>query len=440
MKSYRKSSRTYSNKKISYEIIRRIINKATNYAPSSCNHQMWHFIAVDNIRIKKNLSLISGQSHFNEASWIIFITTQYGWNHNKFSVIQSAAAATQMILFFLDQEGLVGCWNAGIGNTSKIKKILNINESFGVIGALTIGYPGLKSKFEIKASKRKLDTILSRNKFIRPDSAIYPLRTKYEPYFWKAMNNKNIYSIHNPRKWEFSQISNFRSFSVFAKSPFPETYFSKRFRLELKNELFGNRYLKNLIEDNSKIKILEILPYGGQYTNLIANKGNNEISIAEYSKNNFEYIKNRILSQNLRKIKYIDINKNGHILNKKKRFNIIYCLQSLEEYPNPDLLIDQIKRICHSNEYIVFSIRNLFSWYGIQFYLKSIKQQVPNFGPHIPLNIFKYLLKISSYFKIIQIYGISPLPNMPGRKVETPFFKFFCRLLIVVCKNRQDKN
>ena len=124
MESYRKSSRTYSNKKISYEIIRKIINKATNYAPSSCNHQMWHFVAVDNRRIKQSLSLISGQSHFKEASWIIFITTQYGWNHNKFSVIQSAAAATQMILFFLDQEGLVGCWNAGIGNTNKIKKIL----------------------------------------------------------------------------------------------------------------------------------------------------------------------------------------------------------------------------------------------------------------------------------------------------------------------------
>ena len=66
MKSYRKSSRTYDNKKISYEIIRKIINNAINYSPSSCNHQMWHFIAVDNSRIKEKIFRISNQSHFKE--------------------------------------------------------------------------------------------------------------------------------------------------------------------------------------------------------------------------------------------------------------------------------------------------------------------------------------------------------------------------------------
>ena len=136
-----------------------------------------------------------------------------------------------MILFFADQEGLVGCWNAGIGNTFEIKKILKINKNFGVIGALTLGYPGDKSNFEIKAAKRKIDSVLSRNIFKRPKKSIYPLKGKKEPNFWQAMNNSNIYAEHNPRKWSFSQIGNFRSFSVFAKSPFPSTYFSKDLNL-----------------------------------------------------------------------------------------------------------------------------------------------------------------------------------------------------------------
>lgn len=437
MRSYRKSSRTYSTKKINYEIIKNIIEKAINYAPSSCNHQMWHFIAIDNKKIKDSAALISGQSHFKEASWIIFITTHYGWNHNKFSVIQSAAAATQMILLFLDQEGLVGCWNAGVGNTIKLKQLLSINKSFGIIGALTIGYPGSKSKFEIKASKRKVNTILSRNKFKRPNNAIYPLKTNLEPIYWRSMNNNNIYSIHNPRRWSFSQIGNFRSFSVFAKSPFPETYFSKRFRLELKNEIFGNKNIKDLLAFKNNLKILEILPYGGQYTNIIAREGKHKISIAEYSKNNFEYIKSRISSQGLGEIDYININSKGHIINRKKSFNLIYCLQSLEEYPKPNLLITEIKKICKSEEYIVISIRNIFSWYGIQFYLKSLKQQVPNFGPHLPINIFRSLITIKKNFKIIQIFGISPLPNMPGLKINFPLLKFFCRLLVVICKNKK---
>ena len=43
---------TFGNE-ISYEIICNLINKAINYAPSSCNHQMWHFIAVDNKQLKE---------------------------------------------------------------------------------------------------------------------------------------------------------------------------------------------------------------------------------------------------------------------------------------------------------------------------------------------------------------------------------------------------
>ena len=52
MKIYRKSSRSYSRKKIEFSVIKRIIKDATYYSPSSCNHQMWHFIAVDDELIK----------------------------------------------------------------------------------------------------------------------------------------------------------------------------------------------------------------------------------------------------------------------------------------------------------------------------------------------------------------------------------------------------
>ncbi len=434
MKLYRKSSRTYSNNEISYEIICNLINKAINYAPSSCNHQMWHFIAVDNKRLKKDIFKISSQEHFKEASWIIFITTQYGWNHNKFSVIQSAAAATQMILFFADQEGLVGCWNAGIGNTNKIKELLNIDNGFGVIGALTIGYPGAKSKFEIKASKRKVNNVLSRNIFNRPQMSIYPLRNKKEPIFWKAMNNSNIYAEHNPRKWTFAQISDFRSYSVFAKSPFPNTYFSKRYNQEFKKELFGNKIIESNLDKNEHCKILEILPYGGQYTNLIALRGNYNLKIAEYSESNFNYIQSRLTAQNLRKIDFLKINEKGEIINSREKFDIIYCIQSIEEYPKEEILISEIKKLCKKETYIVFSIRNLLSWYGIQFYLKTRRNQVPNFGPHIPLNSFGILNKIKKQYDLVETYGVSPTPRMPGKKINSPILKYFCRLLVIVCK------
>ena len=115
---------------------------------------------------------------------------------------------------------------------------------------------------------------------------------------------------------------------------------------------------------------------------------------------------------------------------------IIYCIQSIEEYPKEKFLISEIKNLCSKNTYVVFSIRNLFSWYGIQFYFKTIRNQVPNFGPHIPINPFRVLKNIKEEFDIIDIYGISPSPKMPGNKIKNLFFKYFCRLLVVVCKGK----
>ena len=48
---------------------------------------------------------MNSNHHFIEAPWIIVVLTHLGWNHNKFAVIQSAAAANQMILNFA--EGLI---------------------------------------------------------------------------------------------------------------------------------------------------------------------------------------------------------------------------------------------------------------------------------------------------------------------------------------------
>ena len=78
------------------------------------------------------------------------------------------------------------------------------------------------------------------------------------------MNSKNLYSIHDPRLWKVEQIGDFRSFSVFAKSPFPKTYISKRFQSEINIELYGSKLISDILLDKKDpLKILEILPFGG---------------------------------------------------------------------------------------------------------------------------------------------------------------------------------
>tara|TARA_Y100000589_G_C27196289_1_gene646962 strand:+ start:2243 stop:3565 length:1323 start_codon:yes stop_codon:yes gene_type:complete len=440
MKSYRKSSRSYNRKKIKFSVIKKIIEDATNYSPSSCNHQMWHFTAVDDESLKRKLAKISGQSHFEEASWIIIITTHLGWNHNKFSVIQSAAAATQMIIYYADLKDIVGCWNAGVGNTDEIRKILSIDSKFEIIGALTLGLPGDQTQYEIKPSKRNIEDILSRNKFERPLHSQYPLKDFKKIIFWKGMNSKNIYSIHNPKLWSIEQICNFRSFSVFAKSPFPKTYISKRFKSEINEELFGSKLISNIFSDEkSSLKILEILPFGGTYTNFLALSKKNSITLAEYSENNFKYVNSRIRNQGFNKLNFLQINKYGKFF-KYSKYDIIYCLQSIEEVPNQKILLSEINKASKGSKYIIFSIRNILSWYGLFFYLVINKSQVPNFGPHIPLNPFKTIFTISKIFSIKEIYGISPFPKKSGVRVNHPFLKYFCRLIVIICTTKNASN
>ena len=112
-------------------------------------------------------------------------------------------------------------------------------------------------------------------------------------------------------------------------------------------------------------------------------------------------------------------------------------MQILEENPSPKKLLLEISKIANKNGYIVISIRNLFSWYGINFLLRLRKQQVPHFGPHKPLNPILFISYIKRHFKIINSYGITPLPNMVGRKVLNPFLKYFCKINVLICKPKK---
>ena len=432
----RKSCRSYSNKEIEYAKVSNIIEKATLYAPSACNHQMWHFIAIDNDQTKDKIQTISGSNfHFSEAPWLIIISIHLGWNHNKFAVIQSAAAASQMILKYANDEGISGCWNAGLGDTNKIKSLLKIHRNFECIGAITLGYPGELSKLEVKPPRRQVNDILSRNTFQRPGASIYPLKGGGKIIYGKALNHQNKYSIHEPQLWSYAQIGNLREYSVFAKSPFETTYISRRFKKEIKEELvYSYDCLKKL--NNPETRICQILPFGGTHTNHLAKICKSKITIVEYSSNNIEFIKSRLSNIKNSKIDFFLIDKDGRFKTKNNKFNIIYNIQTIEQSPNIRNYLEEIKSISNEKTYIIFSIRNLISWYGLYYLINESKGQVSNFGPHRPLISILILLKIRKKFTIIKSYGISPLPSKAGQRVNVSPLKYFCRLFVIVCKIR----
>src|SRR4051794_10331741 len=80
----RYSCREFDSSEISRDEIGAIIEDGLQ-APSSCNHQNWHFIAVTDPEMKKRARAISGgNQHFEFCSVLIYLCFQKGWTHDKF--------------------------------------------------------------------------------------------------------------------------------------------------------------------------------------------------------------------------------------------------------------------------------------------------------------------------------------------------------------------
>ena len=62
-----------------------------------------------------------------------------GWNHNKFAVIQSTAAVAYHSMLAADHLGIGAVWNAGIGNMSEIKALLDVLPEFQIMGIICFG-------------------------------------------------------------------------------------------------------------------------------------------------------------------------------------------------------------------------------------------------------------------------------------------------------------
>ena len=80
---------------------------------------------------------------------------------------------------------------------------------------------------------------------------------------------------------------------------------------------------------------------------------------------------------------------------------------------------------------LCFQLKSIFMvWITILF--KNSRNQVPNFGPHIPINPFRILNSIKNL--ILLIFMEFLLLQKCQVKNKNFLLKYFCRLLVIVCK------
>jgi len=157
--SNRQSIRSYSDKKISKDLISEII-KYAHLAPSAGNLQARDFIIVEDIEIRKELSKAAlDQEFIIEAPVSIVVCANldrispYGTRGRELYCLQDAAAAVEHILLMAVENGLGTCW-VGAFNEKEVSKILNLPSHIRPVAIIPIGYPKEKptptSRIDIK--------------------------------------------------------------------------------------------------------------------------------------------------------------------------------------------------------------------------------------------------------------------------------------------------
>lgn len=157
--SNRQSIRSYSDKKISKDLISEII-KYAHLAPSAGNLQARDFIIVEDIEIRKELSKAAlDQEFIIEAPVSIVVCANldrispYGTRGRELYCLQDAAAAVEHILLMAIENGLGTCW-VGAFNEKEVSKILQLPSHIRPVAIIPIGYPKEKpmptSRIDIK--------------------------------------------------------------------------------------------------------------------------------------------------------------------------------------------------------------------------------------------------------------------------------------------------
>ncbi len=419
----RRSTRDFAEGDIDETTIDAIIRDGIE-APSDCNHQMWHFVVVRDLETKARMQEISGSnSHFVSCSAMIVLCFHMGWNHNKFAVVQSVAAAAYHMSLSAHLRGLAVVWNAGIGDKQKVKDLLGIPPQFEILGTLCLGYKA-DSALAMKPPRRPLESIRSYECFERPSDEIYPLKQARRYIYHRMLSHRNKYSVFNPDVWGWDRIGNFRSYAVYAKSPLPGVYVSRRLGKEMDVELDA------IGEVAPGSRILELMPYGGSYTvRLLSRFGANAaICVAELSSRNLDFVRERVCNEGMPsdQVRY-DLMPEGVFPYPDESFDVVFLPQILEAVPKRDTFLAEVHRVLKTGGRLALTLRNMYSWFGLYYVKVAHAGQVPNFGPYIPRSPFGLRRVLADRFEVETDFGVSPSPTRIGHRANGPL-RWFSRL------------
>jgi len=165
----RRSIRKYLPKKIDDEILNSVLN-AARIAPSGSNRQPWKFIIVSDATTKKKLAELSDDQDFIAEAPVVVVACGFNIHYNRgsymgdYSMLVDVAIAVDHLTLAARNEGLGTCWIGSFDNDG-IKRLLGIPDDVQVVALIPLGYPADPDAFKPVSGRKKLQEIISWEKF-----------------------------------------------------------------------------------------------------------------------------------------------------------------------------------------------------------------------------------------------------------------------------------
>lgn len=200
----RRSVRRFKSDPVPRELVKQVLHAAI-WAPSSCNYQMWDFVAVDDPALNAKLAELSLQM----GNAPVNIVVAYGreFSEENWANIQSASAAIQNMSLAAHVLGLGTFWITQMGDRERVREAVGLPEDRLVVAVLALGWPKLLPR---KGPKRRpLSQVAHFNHY-----AGRPIPSSTKPADWPA-DLLAIYQRarvlnglrHNkPREWEVEAL------------------------------------------------------------------------------------------------------------------------------------------------------------------------------------------------------------------------------------------
>jgi nitroreductase/SAM-dependent methyltransferase len=398
----RRSCRDFDGSPIDRAVLAEIVRDGTQ-APSSCNHQNWHFVIVtERERLARAREISGGNHHFAECSALVYLCFQKGWTHGNFSIVQSVAGACYHMMLSAHLRGFQCIWNAGIGVHGPLREMLGLPETFEPQGALAIGRARASAP-PMKAPRRPFDEVHSWERFERPAHAVYPAKPAAAYPFFAIRNDDNPFAEWDPARWSWEQLGDFRGYAVWAKSPLAGVYLSRRQGDATAAELAQLPALP------PGAQVLEAMPWGGTYTVALRRLLDPGVvlHLAELSPHNLSFIAERLRQEGLAGVPVGMALMRGPVLpHGDGALDAVVLPQVLEHCPEPRRLLDEAARVLRPGGTLVASVRNLDSAYGRLWREEESRAQVPNQGPFVPLSAGEVHRWLAERFRIEEEIGI----------------------------------